>query len=135
MKKRMKKKILNYVKTNYILLDNSKFIGGKTYMNQRCHINAVQDAYDNKSKVLLTFCIGNNEMFVHFINETKNGKYIDNTLGWFGRQLYDYYLIREVEPFEYATIWKILYSTKRTLINLSSNRLERALKMVREDDI
>ena len=74
-------------------------------------------------------------MFVHFINQDSKGNYIDNTLGWYGQELYDYYLVREVNKSEYRTIWKLLTNTKKTLININSSWIERKLKIIKEDDI
>lgn len=135
MKQKIKQKIVNYVYSNYELLDKDKFINGRTYLNGRCHLNAVQEAYDSGSKVLLVVCVGNDEVIVHFINKNKQGKYIDNTLGWYGKELYDYFLIREVDKTEYQRIWKLLINTKKMLINTNSTWLERKLKFIRENDI
>ncbi len=135
MKKKIKERIVNYVKTNYTLLDANKFINGKTYCNAKCHLNAVQEAIDNDYDVLLTVCVGNDDVFVHFINVDSKGSYIDCTLGWFGVELYDYYLIRKIDKREYKTIWQNLINTKKTLINLNSNWLERKLRLIKKDDI
>lgn len=135
MKRKIKQRIINYAQSNYKLLDKNKFIKGKTYLNHRCHLNAVQEAYDNLSKVLLVVCIGNDEIIVHFINQDLKGNYIDNTLGWYGKELYDYFLIREVNESEYHKIWNLLINTKKALINTNSTWLERKLKFIKEDDI
>ena len=135
MKQKIKDRIVSYVKSNYEILDLTKFINGRTYCNASCHLNAVQEAYDKGYKVLLTICIGNNEVFVHFINQDSKGNYIDNTLGWYGQELYDYYLVREVNKSEYRTIWNLLTNTKKSLINISSSWIERKLKIIKEDDI
>ncbi len=135
MNLKIKNKIVNYVKSNYKLLDSSKFLNGKTYCNHRCHLNAVQEAYENGDKVFLVVCIGNGEVIVHFINQDSKGHYIDNTLGWYGKELYDYYLVKEVSKSEYKTIWNLLTNTKKMLINTNSSWLERKLKIIKEDDI
>ena len=135
MNLKIKNKIVNYVKSNYKLLDSSKFLNGKTYCNHRCHLNAVQEAYENGDKVFLAVCIGNGEVIVHFINQDSKGHYIDNTLGWYGKELYDYYLVKEVSKSEYKTIWNLLTNTKKMLINTNSSWLERKLKIIKEDDI
>ena len=135
MKQKIKDRIVSFVKTNYKILNSDNFIGGKTYLNSRCHLNAVQEAYDNGYKVLLTICVGNDEVFVHFINQDSKGYYIDNTLGWYGKELYDYYLVKEVSKSEYKTIWNLLTNTKKMLINTNSSWLERKLKIIKEDDI
>lgn len=135
MKQKIKNRIVNYVKSNYKLLDSSKFLNGKTYCNHRCHLNAVQEAYENGDKVCLVVCIGDGEAVVHFINQNLDGDYIDNTLGWYGKELYDYYLVKEVSTSEYKTIWNLLINTKKMLINTNSSWLERKLKIIKEDDI
>lgn len=135
MKQKIKQRIVNYVKSNYQILDKDKFIKGKTYLNARCHLNAVQSAYDNNYEVLLVVCIGNNEVFVHFINKDLKENYIDNTLGWYGQELYDYFLIRKVNVTEYKKIWNLLVDTKKMLIALNSNWFEQKLGFIKEDDI
>ena len=135
MKQKIKDRIVSYVKSNYEILDLTKFINGRTYCNARCHLNSVQEAYDKGYKVLLIICVGNNEVFVHFINQDSKGNYVDNTLGWFGKELYDYYLVREVNKSEYRTIWRLLNNTKKSLININSSWIERKLKIIKEDDI
>lgn len=136
MIKRIKKKIVNNIKSNYNVLDKNDFINGQTLFNRRCHINAVSNKINKNYKVLLTICIGNDDVFVHFINQDILGNYIDDTLGWYGKQLYDYYLIREVtSDIECNHIWDTLLSTKRMLIEQNSNWLERCLRLVTEDDI
>lgn len=135
MKQKIKQRIVSYVQSNYELLDKNKFIKGKTYLNARCHLNAVQSAYDNNYKVCLSICVGNDEVFVHFINKDVKGNYIDNTLGWYGQELYDYFLVREVNENEYRRIWNLLINTKKMLINTNSTWLERKLKFIKENDI
>lgn len=135
MKSKIKNRIINYVKSNYKLLDSSKFLNGKTYCNHRCHLNAVQEAYENGDKVCLTVCIGGGKVIVHFINQDSKGHYIDNTLGWYGKELYNYYLVKEVTPNEYKKIWNLLIDTKKMLINTNSSWLERKLAFIKEDDI
>lgn len=135
MKQKIKDRIVSFVKANYEILNINDFVGGRTYLNARCHLNAVQEAYDNGYKVLLTICVGNDGVFVHFINQDSKGHYIDNTLGWYGQELYDYYLVKEVSTSEYKTIWNLLINTKKMLINTNSSWLERKLKIIKEDDI
>ena len=135
MKQKIKDRIVSYVKSNYEILYLTKFINGRTYCNARCHLNSVQEAYDKGYKVLLIVCVGNTEVFVHFINQDSKGNYVDNTLGWFGKELYDYYLVREVNKREYRTIWRLLNNTKKSLININSSWIERKLKIIKEDDI
>lgn len=135
MKQYIKKRVTNYVKANYSLLNSNDLTNGKTYLNARCHLNAVQEAYDNDYKVLLVICIGNDSVFVHFINQDNKGKYIDNTLGWYGRELYDYYVVKEVNSIEYKRIQDLLIDTKKMLIQLNTNWFERFLKFIKEDDI
>ena len=135
MKKKIKERIVDYVKTNYTLLDINKFINGKTYFNRKCHLNSVQEAIDNNYDVLLVICVDNDDVFVHFINIDSKGRYIDSTLGWYGKELYDYYLIRKIDKREYKTIWQNLINTKKMLINLNSNWLERKLGFIKEDDV
>lgn len=135
MKQKIKDRIVSFVKSNYEMLDLNNFIGGKTYFNRKCHLNSVQEAYINGWKVILTICVGNDEVFVHFINQDSEGHYVDNTLGWYGQELYDYYFLKEVSTVEYKTIWDLLSNTKKMLINTNSSWLERCLRIIKEDDI
>ena len=135
IKRKIKDRIVNFVKSNYKILNSNDFMNGKTYFNAKCHLNSVQEAYANGYKVLLTICIGNDEVFVHFINQDSKGHYIDNTLGWYGQEIYDYYFVKEVSTYEYKSIWQLLFSTKKMLINANSSWLERTFGLIKEDDV
>lgn len=136
MTKRIKQRIINNIKSKYNSLDKNKFIDGLTLFNRKCHVNAVSNKLKKDYKVLLTVCIGNDEVFVHFINQDDEGNYIDDTLGWYGKELYDYYLIREVTSnIECSHIWETLNYTKKMLIEQNTNWLERCLKFATKDDV
>ena len=87
--------------------DLLEVIHGKGLFNQRCHQNAVQMAYDDKSNdtgVVMCMCFSKtcNCYFLHFINY-HNDTYIDNTLGWCSKR-YDYYRLRKLTEPEYDGI-------------------------------
>ena len=112
-------KIRQHVITNYKKINPEDMVLGEAFYNQRCHLNSVQKVKEGKAtKVFLCFAIDrkDNSQCVHFINQTKDGKYIDNTWGWLYEQS-DYYLIREVDYSEYENIWDILQDAKKSLFN------------------
>lgn len=111
----------------------SDMILGEILFNQRCHLNSVQKVREGRaSKVLLCFTIDkeDNSQCVHFINQTKDGKYIDNTWGWLYEQT-DYYLIREINKSEYDKIWDVLNNTKRTLFNINATWFDKYILRIK----
>ena len=130
-------RIRTYIKSNYQLLDNDDFVLGEAPFNSRCHINSVQKIKEGKAtKVLLCFAIDktNNSQCIHFINQLKDGKYQDNTWGWV-YETTEYYLIRETSKTEQQKIWDVLQDTKKSLLYLHSNWLERFLFRIKFDDL
>ena len=112
-------KIRQHVITNYKKINPEDMVLGEAFYNQRCHLNSVQKVKEGKAtKVFLCFAIDrkDNSQCVHFINQTEDGKYADNTWGWLCEQS-DYYLIREIDESEYDNIWDILQNTKKSLFN------------------
>lgn len=125
--KRVKNKIYQYVISNYERLNSSQFVLGEINYTQRCHLNAVQKVREGKAEKVYS-CVAvdkdNKEaIVVHFINQTKDGKFVDHTWGWL-KQDYDYYLIKEITENEQNSIWRILNSTKEFLFQMNSNWFE-----------
>jgi hypothetical protein len=120
-------KIKKYVITHYHKLDQREFELGEMNYNHRCHLNAVQKIREHKAEKIYS-CIAidkDNDWFcVHFINKTKDDKYVDHTWGWMYEQ-YDYYLIREIDKEEQNRIGNILMMTKEMLVDLHSNWFQR----------
>lgn len=122
--------IRQYVISNYQRINHEDMTMGNCYYNRRCHINSVQKVKEGKAEKVYS-CIAidkenKNNIVVHFINQTKEGKYIDDTWGWV-YETWDYYLIREIKESEYNTIWNILNDIKKTLIKQNSNRILRKI--------
>lgn len=125
--RRVKNKIYQYVISNYEKLDSSNFELGEINYTQRCHLNAVQKVREGKAEKVFS-CVAidkdNKEaIVVHFINQTKDGKFVDHTWGWL-KQDYDYYLIKEIKEEEQNKVWRILDSTKEFLFQMNSNWFE-----------
>jgi hypothetical protein len=130
-------RIRTYCKSNYKQLDINDFILGDAPFNRRCHINSVQKVKEGKAtKVLLCFTIDkeNNSQYVHFINQLENGKYQDNTWGWIYEST-EYYFIKEVNKEEQQKVWNVLQDTKKSLLYLHSNWLERFLFRIKVEDL
>ncbi|WP_431785950.1 hypothetical protein [Paenibacillus lactis] len=127
-KDKIKKRIGTYVKTHFTKINPEDFILGEINYTHRCHLNAVQKVKEGKAaKVFSCVAIDKDDdagVVVHFINQTKEGKFVDHTWGWMS-QHYNYYLIKEIEDIEQNTIWKSLIYTKESLFNLHSNWFER----------
>lgn len=129
IKDKILERIYNHVIVNYKKLDKNDFVIGEIPFNYHCHYNSVQKVKEGKAvKVFLCIGVGKDDhsMVVHFINQLKNGKYIDHTWGWI-HEHHDYYVIKEVVESEFNTIGDLLESTKQTLIDSNSNWLERKL--------
>ena len=132
-KEKVKDKIYNYVKTNYTKISNDDFVLGAMPYNFRCHLNSVQAIHEKKAdKVFLVIAIERDNyknIIVHFINQQKNGKYIDNTWGWTHKH-WNYYIIREIEESEFNNITVILTSTQTMLVENHSNSFLRWINRV-----
>lgn len=125
-KDKIKKRIIEYVKTNYQRIDKSEMELGNLVYNYMCHMNAVQYIKTGQAdEIYLCVYVEDNWPTVHFINK-KESKYIDNTLGWRYEQL-DYYIIKKVSEDEYNNIWDLLKSTQRSILELNSNWLLRKI--------
>ncbi|MET3209621.1 UNVERIFIED_CONTAM: hypothetical protein ABIC26_002568 [Paenibacillus sp. PvR008] len=128
IKDRVKRKITAYVKATYKKLSPDEFVLGEINYTHRCHLNAVQKVREDKaSKVFSCVAIDkddNTVVIVHFINQTHDGKYVDNTWGWM-HELYDYYIIKEISKNEQNVIWRSLVNTKEMLFNLNTNWFDR----------
>lgn len=124
------------VKSNCEKIDNNKFILRDIKCNRRCHLNSVQEALkDSSNEVILCMCIDSDSMpFVHFINKYDE-VYCDNTLGWVGKEYYEYYIIRKISPSEYKDVSSILKDTKRQYINKYSTFIDKIFRRINEDKI
>ena len=122
-RKNIKRKIERFCKTNYPLINKDNMKMGRGLFNNRCHLNAVQMVKTNKAEeVHMVVSMNSKEFpFVHFINTDKEGKFIDNTLGW-KYETYDYYIIKKIEPEEYEAIEDVLLEAKKSLIEIHSNK-------------
>jgi hypothetical protein len=89
---------------------------GKCRYNFNCHKNAVHEAIKKDMGVVMCLCIGESPM-IHFINVTKDGRYIDNTLGIWS-QNYDYYLVREIPRDNFFDIDRIFEHYRSHLSSL-----------------
>jgi hypothetical protein len=135
-KKSIIKSINQFVTTNYTKLNRLDFALGDAPFNRKCHLNAVQKVKEGKAlKVFLVYSIDDGgSTCVHFINQLVDGSYQDNTWGWL-HETTDYYLIKEVAPSEYNSIWKMLTDTKDMLVNLNSSWFHRFIYQIKSDDL
>lgn len=111
-----------------MLIRLDDFILGEAPFNNKCHKNSVQKFKEDKSqKVILCYAFDKGDyQCVHFINKNVDGKYVDNTWGWIYKY-YDYYFIKEVSEDECDTIWDLLSDTKKSLINVNCNFIEKMI--------
>lgn len=90
--------------------DKIEVVGGE-YLNQnKCHKNAVHFARVNdEDKIAMVMVIDSSDYgYLHFVNISAEGIYIDNTMGSFA--VYDnedYYLIKLVDKTEFHDIMTI----------------------------
>jgi hypothetical protein len=134
--KTIKKKIYNYVISNYKKIDNDKFVLGEMPYNNKCHYNSVQKIKEGKAaKIFACIAVDKGDwksIIIHFINQLEDGTYQDNTWGWLYTS-YDYYLIKEVDKSEQDDIWELLASIRKTLVESNSNRLLYGLLRIDKD--
>jgi len=87
----------------YNLRDPVEVKPGKGSFNYRCFDNSVQYAKENKSTdVVMGITSGGGTTSLHFWN-IKNGKHIDNTLGYKSEYI-SYYQLRIIDPKDYDQI-------------------------------
>jgi hypothetical protein len=136
--KSIKKRIYNFVASNYKKIDNDKFILGDMNYTYKCHYNAVQKVKEGKAaKVFACIAIDKNnstEIVIHFVNQLEDGVYQDNTWGWLYGS-YDYYFIKEVDKSEQDDIWELLGSIRKSLTESNSNRFLYKILKISEDII
>jgi hypothetical protein len=134
--KAIKKRIYNYVISNYKKIAIDKFILGEMNYTFKCHYNAVQKVKEGKAtKVYACIAIDKGDwksIIIHFINQLEDGTYQDNTWGWLYNS-YDYYLIKEVDKSEQDDIWELLASIRKTLVESNSNNLLYKLLRIDKD--
>lgn len=104
----------NYFIANFQRIPQDQFIPGRSVHNHSCYYNAIQHASQSgngcqvKMTAHLVYCVENvgscDAQFLHMINKTEDGKFIDNTLGFF-QQNHDYYYIKECQPESYRVVW------------------------------
>ena len=131
-REKLLEKIKQYVVNNYYKVNKSDMILGESSFNNRCHLNSVQKVKEGKAdKVYLCIEVDQTDGFmcVHFING-KDGKYVDNTLGWRYEQI-DYYIIREVDESEYKDIWNLLDNTKKFLFNTYATWIDKYILRIK----
>ena len=108
-KDKILKRIIEHAKANYKRIDKKDMELGNLVYNYMCHMNAVQYIKTGQAEeVYLCIYIDNNYPVVHFINK-KEGKFIDNTLGWRYEQL-EYYIIKKVSEDEYNNTYNRYYA-------------------------
>lgn len=132
---KIKSNIDKYCLVNYEKLNKDSMELGEGLFNNRCQWNAVQQLEKGKFKeVYLCICMNDSEYpIVHFINK-KDGKYVDNTLGFKYRE-YDYYIIRKIDSSELHKTNDILYDTKKLFIKMFSNGLLNKIFNVNENNL
>jgi hypothetical protein len=136
--KSIKKRIYNFVASNYKRIDNDKFVLGDMNYTYRCHYNAVQKVKEGKaSKAFACIAIAKGDwkdMAIHFVNQLEDGAYQDNTWGWL-YDSYDYYFIKEVDKSELDDIWELLGSIRKSLMESNSNKFLYKVLRINEDII
>jgi len=77
------RRLYRQTRANYKAIPTDAFVMGKGLWNRECHNNAVQAVKEGTAaKVIMCMCMGGGSLFVHFVNVTDDGKYVDNTVGW-----------------------------------------------------
>ena len=93
-------RVCRHVRSKYTMIDVE---AGNGMFNFRCHDNAVQFAKTHEGYgIAEVLYIDHEQAYLHYVN-TKDGKFIDNTLGWRANHL-EYYRIRDIHPSDYNQI-------------------------------
>lgn len=109
-----KKEIINYLRATKNKIDVHP---GKCRFNYMCHKNAVHEAINKKQdKVAMCIYIDDDYPIIHFINISKKGKYVDNTLGNWAEN-YEYFIIKHIDKVDYFNIDDVFISYRKELWN------------------
>jgi len=123
IKDKFKSKCFDFVVTNYKKVSSDKIKKPSFALsNSSCHVNAVAAVSGERADKVWMVWGGKNNGCVHFINSI-SGVFFDETWAYCEHQ--SYYIIRQVMPFEFEDIGDLLDSSKRMLINLNGNLIER----------
>lgn len=127
-KEKVMNNIIKFCEAFYEPINKEDMVLGDLNYNRRCHLNAVQYVEENKAEkvYLVAIITDTNGVIVHFINQNKMKKYIDNTLGWTYKK-FNYYIIGEITSDNFQNVSDILINTKRYLVYENSNFLLRKL--------
>jgi len=125
------KEIIDYVIDNYKMIPQGNIaIENLALLNRQCHINSYNMCkLRNNYQVVAVVCIDKTRgetcdipAFVHFINCTEDGAqemttYIDISLGYMGKDLYDYYIIdKPFTPQNAIQMYEMLDKVKLDLL-------------------
>ncbi len=122
---KFKSKCFDFVVTNYKKVPYGKIKkSGFALSNTACHFNAVAAVNGGRADKVWMIWAGSADGCVHFINSL-NGMFFDET--WCHYENQNYYIIRQVMPCEFEGIYNLLCSSKRMLVNLNGNFVERIL--------
>jgi len=125
IKNKFKSKCFDFVVTNYKKVPHDKIKkSGFTLSNSSCHFNAVAAVNGERTDKVWMAWGGQEGGCIHFINSL-SGMFFDETSCHYDNQ--NYYIIRQVMPDEFEGIYDLLCSSKRMLINLNGNFIERIL--------
>lgn len=114
---RFNKKAFTFARVHYKKISYDKFKKAEFAMsNSACHFNAVAAVNGGRAdKVWLVYSGSESGGAIHFIN-SKRGVYFDET--WHDYKNQNYYIIREVLPFEFEDIFDLLVATKQTFYDM-----------------
>ncbi len=125
IKDKFKSKCFDFVVTNYKKIPCDKIKEPSFALsNSACHFNAVAAARSGRADKVWMIWGGKENGCIHFINSL-DGMFFDETWSYYENQ--NYYIIRQVMPHEFETIYDLLNSSKRMLINLNGNLIERVM--------
>lgn len=80
-----------------------------------CHKNSVHEAIKNKDdSVVMCMYIDGDYPIIHFINQDKNGHYVDNTLGEWSEK-YNYYFIKLINKDEFFDVDKVFDAYRKEI--------------------
>lgn len=125
IKDRFKRKCFDFVVTNYRKIPHDKIKKADFALsNAACHFNAVAAVNGGRGDKVWMVWGGGKDGVIHFINSLK-GVFFDETWSHYDNR--NYYIIRQVMPCEFDDICDLLNSSKRMLINLNGNLIERVM--------
>lgn len=118
---RVQQRLAKHFRATCQRIDPALFDVGAMRYNYKCHLNAVHEQHvDSSLGIFLVYSIDAEDFgFLHVINRTTAGRYVDNTLGADSFR-HQHFYIKEILPDNYQNIERWFQTIRQDYISLHS---------------